>query len=327
MRRREFITIIGGAAVGWPIGAQTQQPVMPVVGFLNGASPATYGPMVAAFRQGLKQAGYIEGQNVAIEFRWAEGKYDRLPELAADLVRRQVSAIDAGGTAPALAAKAATTTIPIVFSTAADPIEIGLVSNLSRPDGNVTGVTTLDTEEGPKRLELLHELIPAATIMALLVNPANRSLAEGDAKELRTAAEKLGLRLHIVHASTESDIDAVFATLSRLRVGALVIGTDQFFTNRIEQLAALTTRQKLPTIYQDRMFAAAGGLMSYGGSIPDAYRLVGIYVGRILDGEKPVSLPVQQSTKVELIINLKTAKTLGLTFPITLLGRADDVIE
>ena len=303
-----------------------QQPAMPVIGFLNSASPDGYAVPVGAFRQGLKDIGYVEGQNVAIEYRWAEGQYDRLPALAADLVRRQVTAIAATSTPAALTAKAATTTIPIVFTTASDPMRLGLVASLSRPGGNVTGATQLNVEVGPKRLELVRELLPAATIIALLVNPTN-PVAETLARDLQAAARTIGLQLHILNASTERDIDDAFANLAKLRAGALVVGSDVFFNTRSEQLGALTVRHGVPTIYQYREFAAAGGLMSYGGSITDSYRRAGGYTGRILKGEKPADLPVQQSTKVELIINLKTAKALGLTFPITLLGRADEVIE
>jgi putative ABC transport system substrate-binding protein len=325
MKRREFITLVGGAAA-WPLAARARQPVMPVIGFLNSASPDGYAVPVRAFRQGLKDIGYVEGQNVAIEYRWAEGQYDRLPALAADLVRRQVTAIAATSTPAALTAKAATTTIPIVFTTASDPMRLGLVASLSRPGGNVTGATQLNVEVGPKRLELVRELLPAATIIALLVNPTN-PVAETLARDLQAAARTIGLQLHILNASTERDIDDAFVNLAKLGAGALVVGSDVFFNTRSEQLGALTVRHGVPTIYQYREFAAAGGLMSYGGSITDSYRRAGGYTGRILKGEKPADLPVQQSTKVELIINLKTAKTLGLTFPLSLLGRADEVIE
>jgi putative tryptophan/tyrosine transport system substrate-binding protein len=325
MRRREFITLLGGTAA-WPLAARAQQPVMPVIGFLNGASPEGYAPYVAAFHQGLKEAGYVEGQNVAIEYRWAQGQYDRLPALAADLVRRQVAVIAVGTNPAAPAAKAATATIPIVFTTGLDPVQEGLVASLNRPGGNLTGVTALAVEVGPKGLELLHELVPAATVIALLVNPTNPS-AEALSSDLQTAARTLGLQLHILRASTERDFDRVFATLLQLRAGGLVIGTDGFFNTQSEQLATLTVRHAVPAIFPFREFTAAGGLMSYGVSIRDLYRLVGVYTGRILGGEKPADLPVHRATKVELIINLKTAKALGLTFPITLLGRADEVIE
>jgi putative tryptophan/tyrosine transport system substrate-binding protein len=325
MQRREFITFLGGAAAAWPLSVRAQQPAMPVIGFLNGASPDGYAPMVAGFRQGLKETGYIEGQNVAIEFRWASGQYDRVPAMTAELVRRQVAVIVAN-TPGVQAVKAATTTIPIVFTTPSDPVQIGLVASLSRPGGNVTGVTQLSVQVMPKRLEVAHELVPTAIIIAVLVNPTN-PLTEALLRDLQAAARTLGLQLHVLHASTERDFDTVFATLAQQRPGALVISTDTFFVSRSEQLAALTIRHAVPTIFQDRAFAAAGGLMSYGGSTADAYRQAGVYAGRILKGEKPADLPVVQSTKVELFINLKTAKALGITFPLSLLGRADEVIE
>jgi putative ABC transport system substrate-binding protein len=326
VKRRDFITLIGGAAA-WPIAARAQQAAMPVIGFLSSRNPATEAPLLAAFWQGIGAVGYAENKNVAIEYRWADGQYDRLPALAADLVRRQVAVIAAtGGIPSALAAKAASTTIPIVFQLAVDPVEFGLVTGLSRPGGNLTGVTTLGAEVGPKRLELLHELLPTATVLALLVNPTNPN-ADTVSRNLQAAASTLGLRLHVLNASTERDFDAVFATLVELRADALVISTDGFFTSRSEQLAELTFRHAIPAIYSIRQFAAAGGLMSYGGSFADAYRLAGTYAGRILKGEKPADLPVQQSAKVELIINLKTAKTLNLTVPLALLTRADEVIE
>jgi putative tryptophan/tyrosine transport system substrate-binding protein len=324
--RRQFIFALGGATLAWPLAARAQQPAMPVIGFLNSASPDNYEPMVDAFRQGLKETGYVEGQNVAIEYRWAGGQYDRLPAMAADLVRRQVAVIVAN-TPGNLAAKAATTTIPIVFTTAGDPVQIGLVASLNRPGGNVTGVTNLSVELGPKWLELLHELVPTATIIALLVNPTSPNLTESTTKDLQAAARTLGLKLHVLHASSERDFDKVFATLVRLRVGALVIGSDPFFNSRSEQLAALTVRYAVPTIFQTRAFVAAGGLMSYGGSVAGTYHQVGMYTGRLLKGEKPADLPVQQSTKVELFINLKTANALGLTVPDKLLVAADEVIE
>jgi ABC-type uncharacterized transport system substrate-binding protein len=325
--RREFITLLGGAAAAWPLAARAQQPGMPVIGFLDSKSPDDSAHMVAAFRRGLNGSTFIEGQNVAIEFRWAQSQYDQLRALAADLVRRRVDVIAATGGPAALAAKAASATIPIVFRIAADPIAAGLVASLSRPGGNVTGVTSLNLEVGPKRLEFLHELVPSATIMAALVNPTNPSNAEILSRDLQATARLLGLQLHLLHASSDADIDAVFATLTELRAGGLVIGTDALFTSRDEKLAALALRYRIPTIYQWREFVAAGGLMSYGGSLADSYRLAGVYTGRILKGEKPADLPVQQATKLELFINLKTAKALGLDVPATLLSTADEVIE
>jgi putative tryptophan/tyrosine transport system substrate-binding protein len=281
--------------------------------------------MVAAFHQGLKDTGYVEAQSVRIEHRWADGQYDRLPAMAADLVHRQVAVIVTNSPGM-LAAKAATTTIPIVFTTSGDPVELGFVASLARPGRNITGVTQLNVEVAPKRLELMHELVPTATIMAVLVNPAYPS-AEIQSRGMQAAARTLGVQLRILRASNERDIDDAFATLAQLRAGAFVISSDPFFNSRAEQFAALALRHAVPTIFQYREFAAAGGLMSYGGSIIDSYRQAGVYTGRILKGEKPADLPVQQSTKVELIINLKTAKALGLIVPITLLGRAAEVIE
>jgi putative ABC transport system substrate-binding protein len=327
MRRREFIAGLGSAAVTWPLAARGQQPALSVIGFLNTGSPDLIVASMRAFRQGLGETGYVEGRNVAIEYRWADDQYDRLPALAADLVRRQVTVIVTGGTPAAVAAKAATTTIPIVFSMSSDPVEIGLVASLNRPGGNITGTVTLNVEVGPKRLELLHELVPKATVIGLLVNPTNPTNAETLARDMQAAARTLGLGLHVLHASTERDFDTVFANLGQLRAGGLVIGTDPFFSGRSDRLAALALRHAVPTIYQYREFAAAGGLMSYGGSVTDLFHLKGLYTGRILKGEKTADLPVQQSTKVELVINMKTAKALGLTFPLTLLGRADEVIE
>jgi putative ABC transport system substrate-binding protein len=327
MKRREFITVLGGA-VAWPFGARAQQLAMPVIGFLGIGSPDKDANRVRAFRQGLSEVGYVQGQNLAIEFRWAEGYSDGLPALAADLVRRKVMAIfTTGGLPPALAAKAATTTIPIVFLVGGDPVRLGLVASLNQPGGNLTGVTTMGTEIGPKRLELLHQLVPTATEIALLVNPSSPTLAESQSQDHRAAARSLGLKLQVMHASNDRELEAVFETLGNLRAGALVIGGDGFFNNRSEQIAAMTLRHTIPAIYQYREFAAAGGLLSYGGSLTDMYRLAGVYTGRILKGEKPADLPVQQSTKVELIINLKTAKALGIDVPPTLLVRADEVIE
>jgi putative ABC transport system substrate-binding protein len=326
MRRREFIGLIGGMAASLPLAVRAQVPVR-VVGFLGSESPDLFAGPVHAFRQGLSETGAIEGSNVVVEFRWAVGQYDRLPALAADLVRRQVTVIVANGTA-AVAAKAATTTIPIVFFSGADPVKRGFVASLNRPGGNLTGVSSLNTELGPKRLELLHGLIPSASTIALLINPTNPNAeAQSRANDMEAAARPLGRQLHILHASTEHDFEPAFASLVRLRIGGLVISSDAFFTSRREQLAALALGHAVPTVYQNREFAVAGGLMSYGGSDADAYRLMGVYTGRILNGEKPADLPVQQATKTELIINLKTAKALGLSIPLSLLGRADEVIE
>ena len=325
--RREFITLLGGAVAACPVAAQAQQPAMPVIGFLNGGSPDGYAPFVAMFRQGLKEAGYVEGQNVSIEYRWAEGQYNRLPSLVADLVQHKVTVIAATSTPAALAAKAATSTVPIVFTTGGDPIKLGLVASLNRPGGNVTGTTQLSFEVGPKRLELARELFPGATTFALLVNPAN-PVAATVSKDLQAVADTLGVRLHVLHASTETDFEPAFATAVQLRVAALVIASpDPLFNSHAAQFGALALRHSVPAIYQLREFAAAGGLMSYGASVADANRLGGIYAGRILKGEKPADLPVVQSAKIELIVNLKTAKALGITVPIPVLGRADEVIE
>jgi putative ABC transport system substrate-binding protein len=326
MRRREFITLIGGAVAAWPPLARAQQPTMPVIGLLSSASSHDYGPMIAAFRKSLGETGYVEGRNVTIEYLWADDQYDRLPALAADLVRRQVSVIVAASTPAALAAKPATKTIPIVFAIGGDPVRTGLVDSLSRPGGNVTGAAHINVETAPKRLELLHELAPAEKVMGLLVNPTN-PLAKSVVTAVQAASGSLGLELQVVHARADEDLDAAFASLPGMRVGALVIGTDPFFTSRVEELGAMSLRRAMPTIYQYREFAAAGGVMSYGGSITASYYHAGLYVGRILKGEKPADLPVQLSTKVELFLNLKSAKELGLTVPLSLLGRADEVIE
>jgi putative ABC transport system substrate-binding protein len=325
MRRREFITLLGGAAT-WPLVARAQQPAMPVIGFLNTRVPAADPHLLAAFHRGLRETGYIEGQNVAIEYRWASNQYDRLQALATDLVLRQVNVIAAIGSPSAPAAKAVTTTIPIVFIIGFDPVEFGLVTSLNRPGGNLTGVTVLGVELGSKRLELLHELIPTANVVAALVNPTTPA-AETQSTELQAAARALGLKLHVLHASTEGDLDAVFPTLLQLGARGLVVGNDTFFSTRSEQLAALAFQHWVPTIFQYRQFVEAGGLMSYGGDIADSYRLTGVFAGRILKGEKPADIPVQQATKVELIINLKTARALDIDVPPTLLARADEVIE
>jgi putative ABC transport system substrate-binding protein len=332
MRRRDFITLLGGAAAAWPLAAWplaawAQQPSMPVIGFLNTGSSGPFEYVVRAFRQGLGESGYVESQNILIEYRWAEGHLDRMPAMAAELVGRRVTAIVAGGNAAAVAAKAATTTIPIAFQTGTDPIEDGLVATLNRPGGNLTGVTSMNVQLGPKLLELLRELVPTATVFAVLVNPANPTQTETLTKDLEVAARTLGLQLHFLKASTERDLDAAFAALVQLRARGLVIGPDGFFNSHSEQLAALAARYTVPAIYPFLANAAAGGLMSYGGSLTDQYLQLGIYTGRILKGERPADLPVQQVTKIELIINLRTAKALGITVPITLLGRADEVIE
>ena len=328
LKRRDFVTLLAGAAAAMPFAARAQQPAMPVIGFLRSAlipePEATH--RVTAFHQGMKETGYVEGQNVAIEYRSDEGQTDQLPLLVADLLRRQVALI-IGNTPSTLAAKAATTTVPIVFVTGADPVRAGLVASLNRPGGNLTGVATLTVQLGAKQLEMLHELVPTATIFALLVNPTNPTNAETLSRDLQAAARTLGLQLHVLHASTERDFDTVFATLSRLRAAALVIGSDPFFNSRSQQLAALAFRHAIPTMYPFREYAIAGGLISYGNSFADAHRQSGVYTGRILKGEKPADLPVQQSTKVELILNLRTAKALGLDVPLSLLGRADEVIE
>jgi putative ABC transport system substrate-binding protein len=324
MRRREFI-MLSGSAAAWPLAARAQQP-MPVIGLLSSASSNDYAPMIAEFRKGLGEAGYVEGRNVVIEYLWADDQYQRLPALAADFVRHKVTLIAAASTPAALAAKPATTTIPIVFAIGGDPVRTGLVDSLSRPGGNLTGAAHLNAELAPKRLELLHELMPVATVVALLVNPANPT-ADTVSKGVQAAARALGLQLHVLQASTEQDIDAAFESLPKIRASALVIGTDPFFTSQAEHLGALTLRHAMPAIYQYRAFAMAGGVMSYGGSITDSYYRAGLYAGRILKGEKPGDLPVQLSTKVELFFNLKSAKELGLTVPLSLLGRADEVIE
>jgi putative ABC transport system substrate-binding protein len=325
MRRRSFISLLGGAAA-WPIAATAQQ-ALPVIGFLHSQSPDTYSRNLGAFRQALREAGFIEGSNVRIEFRWANNRFDQLPALAADLVRQRPAVIVTGGTAaPALALKKATTTIPIVFAYGGDPIQAGLVASLNRPGGNITGITNLGGEIGPKRLELLHEAVPEVGDMALLLNPANPD-AETRSKEAQVAARALGLHLDILDASTEQDFGAAFEALVRVRARGLVISPEAFFNNNGDQLAALAMRHAVPAISPYRGFAAAGGLMSYGDNSTDQFRQVGVYTAQILKGAKPAELPVQQSTKIDLILNLKAAKALGIALPLPLLGRADEVIE
>ena len=327
MKRREFITLLGGAAAAWPVAARAQQSTMPVIGFLDSGSPAAYPDRVAAFRQGLKDLGYVEGENVAIDFRWANGRYDRLPALAAELVRRRAAVIFAATIQAALPAKTATSTIPIVFAIGSDPVKYGLAASLNRPGGNATGASWLGGSIlTAKRLELLHETAPKAGVIGALVNPTNPT-ADDETREIKEAARALGLEIHFANAGTAREIDAAFATLIQQRVGAVLIGADIFFFGRRDQLIVLTARYALPAIAQWREFAASGGLMSYGTKISETYRQAAIYVGRILKGEKPADLPIQQAAKVELVINLNPARTLGLTFPLPLLGRADDVIE
>jgi putative ABC transport system substrate-binding protein len=327
MRRREFIKAATASAVAWPFAARAQQSAIPVLGFVNVASAKNFVRPLSAFLKGLGEVGYVDGQNVTIEYRWAEGKNDRLPSFVADLIERKVKVIAATSTPAAIVAKAATTTIPIVFTTADDPVRLGLVTSLNRPGGNVTGATQATVEVAPKQLQLLHELVPKARVMALLVNPAIPTLADSSTRALQAAARTLGLNLHVLNASTEGEFNGVFAKLIQLRAGGLVIGSDPFFTSRTEQLAALAVHHAVPAVYHWREFAVAGGLVSYGAAVTDVYRLAGNYTGRILKGDKPADLPVQQVTKVEMHINQKTAKALGLTVPQALLSRADDVIE
>jgi ABC-type uncharacterized transport system substrate-binding protein len=325
MKRREFISLLGGAAAAWPLAVSAQQ--MPTVGFLNSGSSAGREQLLAAFRQGLSETDYVEGRNVAIEYRWAEGRYERLPALAADLVQRRVAVIAAtGGTVAPLAAKDATTAIPIVCVFDGDPVAFGLVASINRPGGNVTGISLVASVIEAKQLELLYELTPKATIVALLVNPSN-SNAETIARDLQAAARTLRLDPHVLNASSERDLDTISATLDRLRAGALVIATDPFFLDHRNQLVALAARHAIPTIYGRREFAALGGLISYGTSLVDTYRQIGVYAGRILKGARPADLPVMQPTKFDLVVNLKTAKALGIEVPATLLARADEVIE
>ena len=325
MRRRAFLGVLGRAAAAWPLAARAQ-PAKSVIGFLNGTSPQGYGRFLSAFRRGLSETGYAEDRNVEIEYRWAEGHYERLPALAADLVRRQVAVIVATSTPANVVAKAATTEIPIVFTTSSDPVELGLVASLNRPGGNVTGAATLNVEVDAKRLEMLRELVPGATTFALLVNP-DRPGGQAQSASLEAAAHSMGRRIVVLSAASESEIDVAFASFAKQGAGALLVHTDAFFFSRREQLIELAKRYAVPAVFDRREFAERGGLMSYGGSVTDVYYLAGLYTGRILKGEKPEDLPVQQSTKVELVINLKTAKALGLGLPPTLLASADEVIE
>jgi putative ABC transport system substrate-binding protein len=327
MRRRDFITLLGGAAAAWPVAASAQQPAMPVIGFLHGESSDGSADMLAAFREGLKQLGFVEGQNVAIEYRWADGQTDRYPALVTELVRRRVAVIvTLGSPAAALAAKAATATIPIVFNTGVDPVQIGLVASFNRPGGNVTGISTMNVELTGKRLQLLHELVPGATRFAML-HVLTNPLAQSAIAEAQAAARSLGLQLLLLNASTESDFEPAFVTLVQQQAAGLFVSSHPLFQNRHQQLVALEAHHRVPTIYANHEAVTAGGLMSYGPPRAESFRLVGSYTGRILKGEKPADLPVQQATKVELHINLQTAKTLGITFPTSLLVRADAVIE
>jgi len=326
MRRREFITLVGGAAAMWPLVTKAQQPAGPVIGFMNAGSSNGLGRLAVAFRQGLSESGFVENQNITIEYRWAEGHVEQLPAMAADLVRRHVSVIAATGTQAALAAKAATTTIPIVFETAGDPIALGLVGSLNRPSRNVTGITQLSSELVAKRLGLLHDLVPHATTVGFLVNPSDPRFVS-QTKDIQEAAKRFGVQIQVVNASTDAEIENAFAELGQLRVGALVVGTGEFFNSRPEKIVGLADRQHIPAMYQYRRFAEVGGLISYGPHITDAYRQAGIYTSRILKGEKLADLPVVQATKFEMIINRKAAKTLGLTIPSGVLSIADEVIE
>ena len=327
MRRREFITLVSGAAAIWPLAARAQHPAMPVVGFLSGASPGGFAPFVSAFLQGLKDAGYVEGTNVTVDQRWAEGQIDRLPALAAELVHRQVAAVVAsGGDAPALAVKAATTTIPIIFITGGDPVRAGLIASLNRPGGNVTGVSFIASALIPKRLELLHELVPKATAIGALVNPHYPD-ADLQRRGLREATAAIGLQLHIVEAGTQSDIEAAFASLAQQEIKTLLVVNDPFFNSLHDQIIALAARHDMAASYSGREYTDAGGLMSYGPSLADVFRQAGRYTGKVLSGTKTTDLPVIQPTKFELVINLKTAKSLGLTVPQNLLVSADEVIE
>ncbi|MFZ2076777.1 MAG: ABC transporter substrate-binding protein [Xanthobacteraceae bacterium] len=328
MRRREFISLLGGIIAVWSVGGRAQQPAKTTIGFLGSESADLWTGRLQELHRGLGELGFVEGQNLSIEYRWAQGRNERLPSMASDLVRQQVKVIIAPGSTPAaLAAQAATKTIPIVFEIASDPVELGLVSGLNKPGGNVTGVTTLNLEIGPKRLELLHNLIPSASVIGLLINPTNPRLAEQNIKSLQSAGRTFGLEMHVLQASTEDEFDAVFEELKKIKAGGLLIAADPFFSSHVKQLAALSIRHAVPTVYQFREFAIAGGLLSYGTSFTQSFRTVGNYTGRILKGERPADLPVQQATAVELIINQRTAEALGVTVPQALISRADEVIE
>ena len=326
MRRREFLGVVGGAAVTWPLAARAQQPAMPMIGFISNTSPEPNADFLRAFRQGLKDTGYVEGENVAIEYRWAENQLDRLATLAADLVRRRVAIIAIAGPAATFAAKTATSTIPIVFGVADDPVRLGLVTSLARPGGNLTGVNFLFSELTAKRLELLRELVPTATRVAVLVSPTSPN-AEAAVRDVQTVAPTMGLQIQVLNAGTSSEINAAFVTFARERSDVLFVGNDPFFTSRRVQLVHLATLYKVPATYAARQFPEAGGLMSYGASLTDAFRQIGVYSGRILKGAKPSDLPVVQSSKLDLVINVETARMLGLTVPPSLLARADEVIE
>ena len=327
MRLRWFIALLGGAVVVGPLTANSQQPGTPVLGFLNMTSPQGYAGPLAGFLKGLSETGFADGRNVIIEYRWAEGQADRLPAMASDLVHRNVSVIAATSTPAAVAAKAATSTIPVVFETATDPIRLGLVSSLNRPGGNITGVTQTNVEVAPKRVELMHEMLPSAKLFGLVVNPTDPALSDSQSKDFLAAAETLGVQLLVLNASNDAELERAFAEATEMKVGGVVISTDPFFTSHAAQLAALSARYSIPAISKGRDFAAAGGILSYGTDTPDTYRLAGIYTGRVLKGEKPADLPVQQATKVELFINLRTAKALGISVPLPLSGRADEIFE
>ena len=328
MRRRKFVGLLSGEVAAWPVAVRAQQTATPAIGLLGSESRSRWANRMEAFYQGLNETGYVDGRNVVIEYRWAEGNNHLLPALAADLVRRRVTVIATPGSTPsALAAKAATSTIPIVFWIGGDPIELGLVGSMNRPGGNLTGVTTLNHELVAKRIELLHEVASGANSIAVLINPTSPSLSKITIEEAQKAARSLGLELHILKASTERDLDGIFANLVQLRAGGLVLGTDAFFSGRLEQIAALSLRYAVPTVYQFREFAAAGGLIGYGGSLREAFRGTGVYTGRILKGDNPADLPVQQVTKLELYINLQTAKAFRLSLPLHLIGRANEIFE